>query len=144
MSDNAPTAMLFPGQGSQTAEMSDAVERVRPDLLQRAVELIGSDPFERVDDGTAFAQPALYCAGLAHWTAAGRPEASFMAGHSLGELPALAAAGAFDETDGLALAVTRGRAMQDAGESASPGGMLAVLGAGGGADAVAQRLGIIA
>jgi malonyl CoA-acyl carrier protein transacylase len=142
MSENAPTALLFPGQGSQTAEMRDTVASIRPDLLQRAIELIGSDPFERVEEGTAYAQPALYCAGLAHWTAAGRPQASFMAGHSLGELPALAAAGALDELDGLALAVTRGRAMQDAGESGSPGGMLAVLGAGDGADAVAERLGL--
>ena len=142
MSENAPTALLFPGQGSQTAEMRDTVAHTRPDLLQRAIELIGADPFERVDEGTAFAQPALYCAGLAHWTAAGRPDASFMAGHSLGELPALAAAGAFDEADGLTLAVTRGRAMQDAGESGSPGGMLAVLGVGDSADEVVVRLGL--
>jgi malonyl CoA-acyl carrier protein transacylase len=65
-----------------------------------------------------------------------------MAGHSLGELPALAAAGAIGEIDGLALAVARGRAMQEAGESGEPGGMLAVLGTGDGADEVAERLGL--
>ena len=41
-----------------------------------------------------------------------------MAGHSLGELAALVAAGSLDESDGLSLAVTRGRVMQDAAERA--------------------------
>jgi malonyl CoA-acyl carrier protein transacylase len=144
MTDNAPTALLFPGQGSQTDDMREIVARTSPELLEHAVKLIGVDPFERVEDGTAYAQPALYCAGLARWTAAGRPEASFMAGHSLGELPALAAAGSIGEIEGLTLAVARGRAMQEAGESGSPGGMMAVLGKGEGEGAAqtAERLGL--
>ena len=50
-----------------------------------------------------------------------------IAGHSLGELAALVAAGALDADEGLRLAVVRGRLMEEASE-VSPGGMLAVLG----------------
>ena len=67
------TALLFPGQGSQTPDMRDQVARVRPDLLQLAIEVVGEDPFLRVDDGTAFAQPAIFCASIAGWCALGRP-----------------------------------------------------------------------
>ena len=49
-----------------------------------------------------------------------------VAGHSLGELTALAAAGAMDFADGLRLVRERGRLMKQAGEQ-SPGGMAAVL-----------------
>src|ERR671910_1006334 len=78
----APTALLFPGQGSQTPDMRETVERATPELLEQAIASLGSDPFERIDEGTAFVQPALYCASLAGWAAAGRPSAAFMAGHS--------------------------------------------------------------
>jgi [acyl-carrier-protein] S-malonyltransferase len=140
--DPAHTALLFPGQGSQNAEMREQVERACPDLLEQAIDELGVDPFEHVDDGTAFAQPALYCASLAGWTAADRPPAAFMAGHSLGELAALVAAGSLDESDGLSLAVIRGRVMQDAAASGPQGGMLAALGNGDQALAVAERLGL--
>jgi [acyl-carrier-protein] S-malonyltransferase len=134
------TALLFPGQGSQTADMRELVARARPKLLEQAIEEVGADPFERVEEGTAFTQPALYCASLAGWAAAGRPVTDLMAGHSLGELAALAAAGSVSEADGLALAVTRGRVMQEAAENGPPGGMLAVLGKGKGIPALAERL----
>ena len=39
------TAILFPGQGSQTPEMRDEVARLRPDLLAIAAEAVGEDPF---------------------------------------------------------------------------------------------------
>ena len=54
------TAILFPGQGSQTPEMRDAVAEARPDLLTLACEVVGEDPFARVEDGTKFAQPAIF------------------------------------------------------------------------------------
>jgi hypothetical protein len=38
------TAILFPGQGSQTPEMRELVARVRPDLLELAIEAVGEDP----------------------------------------------------------------------------------------------------
>jgi len=77
-----------------------------------------------------YAQPAIFCASLAGWAALGRPEAEFMAGHSLGELAALVAAGALAEHDGLSLVALRGRLMQESGERAGDGGMVALLGQG--------------
>jgi malonyl CoA-acyl carrier protein transacylase len=141
--DTGPeTALLFPGQGSQTDDMRELVERACPELLELAGERVGVDPFEHVDEGTAYAQPALYCASLAGWTAAGRPTAEFMAGHSLGELAALVAAGSLEASDGLSLALTRGRVMQEAAERGPGGGMLAVLGDEEPTRAVAERLGL--
>jgi malonyl CoA-acyl carrier protein transacylase len=120
------TAVLFPGQGSQTSDMREQVERVRPDLLELACAEAGEDPFGRADEGTRWAQPAIYCASLAGWERLRegcRP--AFMAGHSLGEVGALAAAGALSAEDGLRVVCARGRLMQDA---AGDGAMVAVLG----------------
>src|SRR5262245_29590937 len=124
------TAILFPGQGSQTEDMRDEVARERPDLLEIAVEVVGEDPFPRVEEGTRYAQPAIFCASLAGWAGLGRPLGEYMAGHSLGELAALVAAGSLDERDGLELVALRGRLMQEAGETAGDGGMLALMGQG--------------
>jgi len=123
------TALLFPGQGSQTPDMRETVAQVRPDLLAMAIDAVGEDPFPRVDDGTMFAQPAIFCASIAGWCALGRPQAEFAAGHSLGELGALVVAGILSEEDGLRLVAVRGRLMQQAGETAGDGGMVALLGA---------------
>lgn len=120
-------AITFPGQGSQTSTMAAVTAARRPDLLEQAREEIGLDPFENVAEGTHTAQPALYCASLAHYELAGSPEGEMVSGHSLGELAALVAAGALSDTDGLRLAVIRGRLMEEASEG-RPGGMLAVLG----------------
>ena len=126
-----PTAVLLPGQGSQVAGMRDAVAAARPDLLEAVLGLVGDDPFERIADSTRFAQPAIFCASLAGWArAAHRVSAPLaVAGHSLGELTALAVAGAVDELDALRLVVLRGRLRADAGEASGGGTMLAVLGA---------------
>ncbi|MGH2862184.1 MAG: ACP S-malonyltransferase [Solirubrobacteraceae bacterium] len=122
------TALLFPGQGSQTADMRDQVARVRPDLLKLATEVVGEDPFARVGDGTAYAQPAIFCASIAGWCQLDRPIHEFTAGHSLGEFGALVAAGVLSERAGLELVALRGRLMQQAGETAGDGGMIALLG----------------
>jgi len=126
----AKTAILFPGQGSQTPDMRETVARVRPDLLSLALEVVGEDPFARIREGTHFAQPAIFCASLAGWNALGRPDCDFMAGHSLGELAALVAAGSLRERDGLELVALRGKLMHESGERAGDGGMLALLGVG--------------
>jgi malonyl CoA-acyl carrier protein transacylase len=110
--------------------MRDTVAEVRPDLLSLATEVVGEDPFARVDDGTKFAQPAIFCASLAGWEALGRPAGEFTAGHSLGELAALVAAGYIGERDGLELVALRGRLMQESGERAGDGSMLALMGRG--------------
>lgn len=133
-----PTALLFPGQASQTPDMRDRVAVARPDLLAAAAAAVGEDPFPRAGDGTRFAQPAIFCASLAglatldeHYDA--------VAGHSLGEVAALVAAGALTEADGLALVALRGRLMERAGAG---GGMLAVLGGGEDVEALAERHGV--
>jgi acyl transferase domain-containing protein len=133
------TAILFPGQGSQVDGMRDAVEATTPDLLELAAELVGEDPFDRVDDGTRFAQPALYCASVALWEQAGRPGADCFAGHSLGEVAALVAAGSIDPDDGVRLAVRRGQLMGATADDGPDGGMLAVLGDDDAARAIAGR-----
>ncbi|MHB8492292.1 MAG: ACP S-malonyltransferase [Solirubrobacteraceae bacterium] len=115
-------AALFPGQGSQTAHMREALERARPDLLELCLRELGSDPFERLGEGTHMAQPAIYCASLAGYAAVADARPALMAGHSLGELAALVAAGAMSELDGLRVVIQRGRLMHQAGG----GGMLAV------------------
>jgi len=135
------TAVIFPGQGSQRGEMRDLVAGQNPELLARVVAAVGSDPFERIEEGTAFQQPALYCAAISGWQAAGSPRGDFIAGHSLGELAAAAAAGAITVEDGLDLAVARGRAMQEAAQ-VEPGAMLAVLGRFEGTGLLATTLGL--
>ncbi|HEX2392513.1 MAG TPA: ACP S-malonyltransferase [Solirubrobacterales bacterium] len=99
----------------------------RPDLLAQARAELGADPFELIGEGTGFAQPAIFCASLAHWKEAGSPAGDMVAGHSLGELAALVAGGALADEEGMRLAVLRGRFMEEA-SAASPGGMIAVLG----------------
>src|SRR4051794_16721134 len=136
MARDSTLAVLFPGQGSQTPDMRRRVESERPDLLA----LAGEEPFERADEGTRWAQPAIFCASLAGWSrVGGRP--GLMAGHSLGEISALVAAGALSEQEGLRVVIERGRLMQEAAEAAGDGGMLAALGDERGAvDEVARRL----
>src|SRR3954447_10255042 len=123
-----PTALLFPGQGSQTADMRDLVGEFVPELIERAAHEVGEDPFQRVGDGTRFAQPALYCASMALWVRGGSPRADFIAGHSLGEIGALVAGGSISIQDGLWLAARRGQLMQEIADSRPPGGMVALLG----------------
>jgi [acyl-carrier-protein] S-malonyltransferase len=121
------TALLFPGQGSQTADMREQVERHRPDLLELARAEVSDDLFDRADEGTRWAQPAIFCAALAGFDVLrDRVEPDVMAGHSLGEIAALVAADALTAEDGLRLVAARGRLMQEAAERAEDGGMLAV------------------
>jgi len=128
--DTTPTAVLFPGQGSQTPDMRALVAAVRPDLLDAAIELIGEDPFARVEESTRFAQPAILCASLAGWTRLrDHVDPVVLAGHSLGELSALAAGGAISDHDALRLVVLRGDHMASSGEASGGGTMLALLGA---------------
>ena len=127
MARSSHIALLFPGQGSQTADMREQVERHRPDLLELAEREVSPDLFERADDGTRWAQPAIFCAALAGWEQLREGlEPAFMAGHSLGEITALTAAGALSSEDGLRLVAARGRLMQEAADVTGDGGMAAV------------------
>ena len=122
------SALLFPGQGSQDRAMSELAHEHCPELIEQAAAALGADPFERIDEGTAYLQPAVYCGTLAHWRAAGAPLADFAAGHSLGELAALTAAGCVSPSEGMRLVLARASAMQFAAQNSEPGGLLAVMG----------------
>ena len=124
MSNATQPAALFPGQGSHTPEMRDLVAQRAPELLEKVTELVGEDPFARVEENTRFAQPAIFCASVVGWDALDlHPSAG--AGHSLGELAALTAAGVLKRDDALELVVLRGRLMGEARN----GSMLALVGA---------------
>jgi [acyl-carrier-protein] S-malonyltransferase len=140
------SALLFPGQGSH-AEGMDEPFRGHP-LLDRGLELLGFDPFDRLGEGTRYQQPALFlCSVVAweQWRADGgedEDEPVAAAGHSLGEYAALVAAGALAFEDALWLVDERAEAMAEAA-ALRPGGMVALL--GGDAAAVgelARRLGL--
>lgn len=138
------TALLFPGQGAPAAAWRGAVADLCPDLLQHARELLGGeDPFECFGAGTEFDQPATYCASITAFEAAGRPSAEFHAGHSMGEISALACAGAFAEHDGLRIVVERGRLMAAAGRSAGSGMMLAARAPAADLESMAARHNVV-
>jgi [acyl-carrier-protein] S-malonyltransferase len=140
------SALLFPGQGSHAEGMEEPY-RDHP-ALERGLELLGYDPFERLSEGTRYQQPALFLCSVAAWEqwreeADEEDEARAAAGHSLGEYAALVAAGALQFDDAVRLVDERASAMADAGELA-PGGMVALLGGDPrGVRALATRLGLI-
>jgi malonyl CoA-acyl carrier protein transacylase len=117
-------------------------------LLERGLELLGYDPFERLAEGTRYQQPALFLCSVAAWDQWREEpdedaEVRAAAGHSLGEYAALVAAGALQFDDAVRLVDERAAAMADAGEL-NAGGMIAML--GGEAQAVralADRLGLV-
>jgi malonyl CoA-acyl carrier protein transacylase len=139
-------AAIFPGQGSHAADM-DEPYRGSP-AFERGLELLGFDPFERLDEGTRFQQPAIFLCSVAAWDS-WRDEAPdelaqvrAAAGHSLGEYAALVAAGVLAFDDAVLLVAQRAAAMADAGD-ANPGGMVAMLGGDDHAvRALATRLGL--
>lgn len=137
------TALLFPGQGSQEPNMRELVERCRPGLLKLAEQVVGDDPFERMNEGTGYLQPVIFCASLAGFTRLGMSEEpAYYAGHSLGEISALVAAESLSVEDGMKLVALRGRLMQRAAEEAGDGAMLAVGTSREEAGEIAQRLGL--
>jgi [acyl-carrier-protein] S-malonyltransferase len=140
------SALLFPGQGSHAEGMEEPY-RGHP-LLERGLELLGYDPFERLAEGTRYQQPALFLCSVAAWDewrsdAGEEDEASAAAGHSLGEYAALLAAGALEFDDAVRLVDERAAAMADAGDT-NPGGMIAMLGGDAqSVGALAERLGLV-
>jgi [acyl-carrier-protein] S-malonyltransferase len=137
-------AFVFPGQGSQAVGMGKALadafaparavfEEVDAALGQRLTSIMWEGPAETLTL-TENAQPALMAVSLAAMRAlkahAGvdvARDARFVAGHSLGEYSALAAAGALTIADTARLLRLRGRAMQKAVPVGS-GAMAALLG----------------
>lgn len=128
-----PVAFMFPGQGSQTKGMGRELFDVFPDLVEKADAILGysirelclEDLGERLND-TRFTQPALFVVNALSWLDFQRREHTkpdFLLGHSLGELNALFAAGAFDFETGLRLVKERAEAMA----AVQGGGMGVVL-----------------
>ncbi len=138
------TALVFPGQGSQTVGMGKALaddfpiarkifDRVDAALSQKLSRLMFEGPESELTL-TTNAQPALMASSIAALKVLEcefglniRTDVSFVAGHSLGEYTALCAAGSLSLEDAAKLLRLRGEAMQNA-VPVGEGAMAAILG----------------
>jgi [acyl-carrier-protein] S-malonyltransferase len=139
-------ALVFPGQGSQSVGMGQALAQTTPvaaavfieadaALDEPLSELAWNGPAE-ILDRTENAQPALLATSIAYlhairerWDATGSVPGvpAFAAGHSMGQYSALVAAGVISLADGIRLVRERGRLMQASG-SGRDGAMAAIIG----------------
>ena len=135
-------AFLFPGQGAQTIGMGRDLAQAYPQaraVFDAVDDALGEKLSDLIWDGdqdqltlTRNAQPALMATSMAAMAALQAEgiditAAAFVAGHSLGEYSALAAAGALALGDAARLLRLRGEAMQ-AAVPAGQGAMAAILG----------------
>lgn len=135
-------AFVFPGQGAQTIGMGKALAEAYPAaqaVFDEVDDALGEKLSALIWDGeiealtlTQNAQPALMATSMAAMRAleaegVAVTAASFVAGHSLGEYSALAAAGSLSVADTARLLRTRGQAMQSA-VPVGEGAMAAILG----------------
>ncbi len=135
-------AFVFPGQGAQTIGMGRALAQTYPAakaVFDEVDDALGEKLSDLIWNGeisdltlTANAQPALMATSLAAMRALEAEgvvltDAAFVAGHSLGEYSALAAAGSLGIADAARLLRVRGRAMQEA-VPVGKGAMAAILG----------------
>lgn len=133
-------AFVFPGQGSQSIGMLNALADGYPQVRETFAEasaVLGYDLWAIVSGGledklnqTEITQPAMLSAGVAVWRiwqAEKGPQPTMLAGHSLGEYTALTCAGALSFGEAVKLVADRGRYMQEA-VPAGQGGMAAIVG----------------
>ena len=131
-------AYIFPGQGAQYPgmgkELCERSSRAR-ELFEKADEILGFGlsgiMFKGSSDdllATRVTQPAVFLNSYAEFVCGGMDSPDMVAGHSLGEFTALAAAGSLSFEDALRLVSIRANAMQNCCEQ-SPGGMAAIIGA---------------
>ncbi len=139
-------AFVFPGQGSQSVGMGQAMAAASPAgaaVFAEADAALG-EPISRlawdgppdVLDRTENAQPALLATSMAflaalreRWAGDGiaAPQPAFFAGHSMGQYSAMVAAGVLSLGDGIRLVRERGRQMQASG-AGHEGRMAAIIG----------------
>lgn len=133
-------AFVFPGQGSQfvgmLAELAGSYALVN-DVFTLVAEKVGFDLWQLVQEGpesllnqTKYTQVAMLAADVAIFKLLmqlGVARPNFLAGHSLGEYPALVCANALSLTDAAYLVVKRGELMQQA-VPAGTGAMAAIIG----------------
>jgi len=139
--DPKVTTLIFPGQGSQFVGMGRELALEFPEakvIFEEADDVLGFSISELMWNGpeedlneTVNTQPALYIHSMAAYQALKHRYPAFLAasvaGHSMGEISAVAAADALSFIDGLRLVRSRGELMKRAGEI-SPGRMAAILG----------------
>ena len=129
-------AYIFPGQGSQFPGMGKALYERSAEarkMMERADEILGF-PITDIMFGedaealkaTRVTQPAIFLHSVVLARCSGLEAPAMVAGHSLGEFSALAAAGAMDFEDALRLVAVRASAMQKCCEQV-PGTMAAVI-----------------
>ena len=129
-------AYIFPGQGSQFPGMGKALyersERAR-ELMDKANDILGfsiTDIMFGEDaealKATRVTQPAIFIHSVVLALCSGLETPAMVAGHSLGEFSALAAAGAMEFEDALRLVAIRANAMQKCCEKV-PGTMAAII-----------------
>lgn len=134
----SPVAVVFPGQGAQQPGAGQPwIDHPAWSVVERAEAVLEADLAPLLLDldaelsRTRESQLSVLLASLVAWEAVRGDLADAVtvyAGHSLGQITALIAAGALSFDDGLHLAAARADATQRAAD-AHPGGMLALLGA---------------
>lgn len=127
------TACVFPGQGSQKLGMGKELFEKYPEVVRKADEILGysivelclEDPSHLLDN-TRYTQPALFVINALSYLdyITTNPVPEYLAGHSLGEYNALAAAGMLTFEEGLRLVSIRGKLMSEV----AGGAMAAIIG----------------
>lgn len=140
MGEAIKRAFVFPGQGSQKVGMANVLTGSNiPEVVQAAKQTFGQareilkrdvlNLSEEELNQTENTQPAILATSIAAWRGLSRLNINpaIVAGHSLGEISALIAAGSISFEDGLNLAAKRGKIMEDVGRK-NPGSMMAIIG----------------